>query len=671
MQKEKIKVPSGIRYISEWNEFNFSKFPSKCIINKQLPGCGFTEYCIRSNENIILCSPRKMLLKNKKDQHEFEVYLVVNELEKEVNIDKDLSKVDKTIIKDTIETSEEKNKNIYKKIYHEIEEYCIFRSVNGLPCKILVTYDSYRIVKEILEKLERFQYFYTIIDEFQSILHDSRFKSDTELSFLEYLKQSPTAYFVSATPMMDEYLEMLDEFKDLPYYELDWETEDPSRLIKPDLNSYVMRTVGEKASEIIQKYLNSDFEEIVVLRNGIPTRVISDEAVFYVNSVNHITSIIKKNNLTSEQCNILCSDTPDNLKKIQKRLGKKFVIGKVPLKGVKPKMFTFCTRTVYLGADFYSLCARSFIFSDSNIDSLAVDISEDLPQILGRQRLFENPWKNSANFYYRSICDYRKVSQEEFDKEIERKKRETESLLRSYSTSLDEDKLTLAERYQTLAKTQNYKDDYVAVNEYQGGVLIPVLNNLVLVNEIRAFQIQQYDYADRCSVFSTVHNKLTPDDISNQKVVEFLRIYKNLKTIYDKLKMLCEYGLSEVEIDIVLGQLNDSDEVKSYYTILKPEKLKNLYYNSTNIKKYLGIVTFSPELLVNTIHQNFNPGEKYSLSNLKVKLGDLYSSISYTAVPKANDILNYFEVKEYMTTEVVDGKKKRVRGYELLKRKDN
>ena len=671
MQKEKIKVPSGIRYISEWNEFNFSKFPSKCIINKQLPGCGFTEYCIRSNENIILCSPRKMLLKNKKDQHEFEVYLVVNELEKEVNIDKDLSKVDKTIIKDTIETSEEKNKNIYKKIYHEIEEYCIFRSVNGLPCKILVTYDSYRIVKEILEKLERFQYFYTIIDEFQSILHDSRFKSDTELSFLEYLKQSPTAYFVSATPMMDEYLEMLDEFKDLPYYELDWETEDPSRLIKPDLNSYVMRTVGEKASEIIQKYLNNDFEEIVVLRNGIPTRVISDEAVFSVNSVNHITSIIKKNNLTSEQCNILCSDTPDNLKKIQKRLGKKFVIGKVPLKGVKPKMFTFCTRTVYLGADFYSLCARSFIFSDSNIDSLAVDISEDLPQILGRQRLFENPWKNSANFYYRSICDYRKVSQEEFDKEIERKKRETESLLRSYSTSLDEDKLTLAERYQTLAKTQNYKDDYVAVNEYQGGVLIPVLNNLVLVNEIRAFQIQQYDYADRCSVFSTVHNKLTPDDISNQKVVEFLRIYKNLKTIYDKLKMLCEYGLSEVEIDIVLGQLNDSDEVKSYYTILKPEKLKNLYYNSTNIKKYLGIVTFSPELLVNTIHQNFNPGEKYSLSNLKVKLGDLYSSISYTAVPKANDILNYFEVKEYMTTEVVDGKKKRVRGYELLKRKDN
>ena len=161
------------------------------------------------------------------------------------------------------------------------------------------------------------------------------------------------------------------------------------------------------------------------------------------------------------------------------------------------------------------------------------------------------------------------------------------------------------------------------------------------------------------------------DDMVNQEVSEFLRVYTKLSTIHDKLKMLCEYGLSSDAIDIVLGQIADSDEIKSYYTTLGSSKLKSLSYNSTNIKKYLGIVTFSPELLVNTIHQNFNPGEKYSLSNLKVKLGDLYSSISYTAVPKANDILNYFEVKEYMTTEVVDGKKKRVRGYELLKRKNN
>mgnify|MGYP003181065453 CR=1 FL=1 len=677
MIRQKIVVPRGIRYISDWSEFNFNKFPGKCIINKQLPGCGFTEYCIRSNENVILCSPRKMLLKNKKDQHEFDVYLVVNEMDKESNIDKDLSKVDKNISIDlSIDQEISSNSEIYKRLYREIEEYCMSRSINGLPCKILVTYDSYRIVKDILEKLDRFYTFYTIVDEFQSILHDSRFKSDTELKFLEYLKQSPTAYFVSATPMMDEYLEMLDEFRDLPYYELDWYTEDPSRVIQPALDVFVMRSVGEKASEIIQKYLSGDFEEIVVLRNGVPTRIVSDEAVLYVNSVNHITSIIKKNNLTPEQCNILCSDTEDNKKKVQRRLGKRFTIGEVPLREEKPKMFTFCTRTVYLGADFYSECARSFIFSDSNIDSLAVDISEDLPQILGRQRLFRNPWKNSANFYYRSTANYREMKEEDFKKIIESKKKSTESLLFAYNAaSLENVRFELAKKYQKDAKASNYKDDYVAVNKIHtpdGNIILkPVSNNLVLVNEIRAFRIQQIDYKDRFTVFSTVHNTLTRDDIVNQEVSGFLKVYTGLTTIYDKLKLLCEYGLSQDTINIVLGQINDSDEIKSYYITLGPQRLKGMGYHITKIRKALGIVTFSDELLEATIYNEFKVGDKLVLSGIKDRLGYLYKSIGYDKTPKAKDLESYFEVK-LIYISILDettGKKKQTKGYELLKKK--
>ena len=339
-------------------------------------------------------------------------------------------------------------------------------------------------------------------------------------------------------------------------------------------------------------------------------------------------------------------------------------------------MFTFCTRTVYLGADFYSLCARSFIFSDSNIDSLAVDISEDLPQILGRQRLFENPWKNSATFYYRSTANYRRMSGEDFQKIIESKKGMTDSLLRAYSTSLYEDKFALAEKYQKDAKLSNYKDDYVAVNKIQtrdGNIILkPVLNNLVLVNEIRAFKIQQIDYKDRFTVFSTVHNTLTRDDIVNQEVSEFLKVYTGLNTIYDKLKLLCEYGLSSDAIDIVLGQINDSDEIKSYYTSLNPDRLKTLGYNVTRIKKELGIVTFSQELLEAKIYSEFKVGDKLTLSNIKDRLDYLYSSISYTATPKAKDLENYFKIKLIYVTvfDKITGKKKQTKGYELLSRKE-
>lgn len=675
MEKFNITVPKGIRYIGEWEDFRFNNFPAKCIINKQLPGCGFTEYCLRGPENIILCSPRKMLLKNKKDQHKFDVYLVVNSMETEVEVDKDLSKVNKnTSIDVGLEVDQvSNNSEIYKRLYREIEEYCISRSINGLPCKILVTYDSYRIVKDILEKLDRFYTFYTIVDEFQSILHDSRFKSDTELKFMNYLTQSPTAYFVSATPMMDEYLEMLDEFRDLPYYELDWSSADPSRIIQPALDVFVMRTVGEKASEVIQKYLSRDFEEIVVLRNGVPTRVVSDEAVLYVNSVNHITSIIKKNNLTPEQCNILCSDTPDNLKKIQRRLGKSFKIGEVPLEDEKPKMFTFCTRTVYLGADFYSKCARSFIFSDSNIDSLAVDISEDLPQILGRQRLLENPWKNSAVFYYRSTANYREMKADDFQKIIKDKQKSTENLLLAYNTTLDSVKFDLAKKYQLSAKSDVYKYDYVAVNKIQtrdGKIILkPVSNQLVLVNEIRAFRIQQIDYKDRFTVFSTVHNTLTRDDIVNQEVSEFLGIYTGLTTIYDKLKLLCEYGLSQDAIQIVLGQISDSDEIKSYYLSITPERLKALGYNVTRIKRELGIVIFSQNILESNIYSKFKEGDKIPLFEIKQKLDNIYKSINYDKVAKAKDLENYFNIKESSARVEINGVKKIVKIYNILSRK--
>ena len=675
MDKQKIVVPRGIRYIGEWRDFCFSNFSSKCIINKQLPGCGFTEYCIRGPENIILCSPRKMLLKNKKDQHIDDVYLVVNEMEKEVEVDKDLTKEPKNVKLEDIDIKKKDNSEIYQRLYNEISDYTYKRYLENKPAKILVTYDSYRIVKDILSKLNIFNKFITVVDEFQSILHDARFKSDTELGFLVHLQQSPTAYFVSATPMMDEYLEMLDEFKDLPYYELDWYSSDSTRIIKPSLKVLTMKSVGTKAEEIIQKYLSGDFEEIVVLRNKIPIKVVSDEAVFYVNSVNHITSIIKKNNLTPDQCNILCSDTPDNLKKIQRRLGKSFKIGEVPLENEKPKMFTFCTRTVYLGADFYSKCARSFIFSDSNIDSLAVDISEDLPQILGRQRLLENPWKNSAVFYYRSTANYREMKAEDFQKIIKDKQKSTENLLLAYNTTLDSVKFDLAKKYQLSAKSDVYKYDYVAVNKIQtrdGKIILkPVPNNLVLVNEIRAFRIQQIDYKDRFTVFSTVHNTLTRDDIVNQEVSEFLGIYIGLTTIYDKLKLLCEYGLSQDAIQIVLGQISDSDEIKSYYLSITPERLKALGYNVTRIKRELGIVTFSQDILESNIYSKFKEGDKIPLFEIKQKLDNIYKSINYDKVAKAKDLENYFNIKESSARVEINGAKKIVKIYNILSRKDN
>lgn len=124
------------------------------------------------------------------------------------------------------------------------------------------------------------------------------------------------------------------------------------------------------------------------------------------------------------------------------------------------------------------------------------------------------------------------------------------------------------------------------------------------------------------------------DDIVNREVSEFLKVYIGLNTIHDKLKMLCEYGLSSDAIDIVLGQIADSDEIKSYYTTLGSSKLKSLSYNSAKIKNHLGVVTFSQELLESSIYSEFKVGDKITLSDIKSRLEVLYKSINYDKVAK-------------------------------------
>ena len=156
------------------------------------------------------------------------------------------------------------------------------------------------------------------------------------------------------------------------------------------------------------------------------------------------------------------------------------------------------------------------------------------------------------------------------------------------------------------------------------------------------------------------------DDIVNHEVSEFLKVYTGLNTIYDKLKLLCEYGLSQDAIQIVLGQIADSDEIKSYYTTLGPDRLRALSYSKTFIKKELNIVTFSQDLLEKSMYLEFKEGDKLSLVDIKTKLTNIYDSISYDRKAKATDLENYFEVKK-CTINFPD---KRVNGLEIIKKKE-
>ena len=670
----KLDVPAGCRYVSEIEGFKIYDFPH--ILNKQIPGCGFTEYCIdplKNSENVVLCSPRKILLQNKHGQHPDTTYLVVNDYDSDPSTDKDLTKQEKSkydpykvVDPEKVRKEKKDKEDFFKRLTKEITGYITDCRFNDKPVKILVTYDSFRIVKDIIQHNFNDMDYRVVIDEFQSIFTDSKFKSDTELQFVKSVQGIQKVCYVSATPMMIKYLEMLEEFKNLPYYELDWEALEPGRVSRPTLYVKNLVSVYTEVKPIIKSYLEGKFEyRYVKQEGGEVEKIESKEAVFYVNSVNNITSIIKRAGLTPEQVNILVANTPDNTKKIHKRIGKGFNIGTVPLRDEPRKMFTFCTRTVYLGADFYSNNARSFVVSDANIDTLAVDISLDLPQILGRQRLIENPWRNEATLFFKPIKGANKKPEEVFNKKIEEKERKSLSLLSSYDQVAAENKGDLSEAYETIATLEHYKKNYVAVNKVfiAGGVkLVPVVNNLVKVSEVRAYEMQQTDYANRFTVFSMI-KKIGTADIDNEVVEEFLNRYEGIKSKKDKLKFLCEQaGLPE--FDIIVDNVS-TKRFKEYVTVLGVDECRSVGYKIEELNKKLSIRSFDKNLLKEKIYETFKVGNSYTRSGIKEILAGIYKEIGYKATAKASDLDNYFEYKKGLVTV----NNKRVSSFKLINKK--
>ena len=369
-----------------------------------------------------------------------------------------------------------------------------------------------------------------------------------------------------------------------------------------------------------------------------------------------------------DNTNVLCARTSENQKKIRKAFGLGRTdlggIGEVPIEGETHKMFTLCTRTVYLGADFYSTNARSVILSDANIDCLAVDITLDLPQILGRQRLLSNPWKNRAELYFKTSLKLE--TPESFVKKVQEKKGKTESLLSIYKKGDNFEKHNLAETYQKMAKAFNYKDDYVAVNTRGGKDLFPVFNDLVMISEFRAYEIHQIDYKDRFTVFNALREE---ENNFTDEVENFLRQFESFGQFTDKMKFLCESGFIGRDLDDILNCVPMI--FKNYYITLGPDKIRNLQYkNSVLSAEYERIKNNQQNSsnLEELIYSVFQIGEKYLKSDIKNMLSDIYNKSEIKLTAKATDLEKYFEVRAGKITNKITGKRDHY--YEILKKKE-
>lgn len=644
MNKQIINVPPGIRFMSDWPGIN-DMFPRhKHILNKQVPGCGFTEWALTCPGNLVLCSPRNMLILNKWEQHKDTVFRVCGTgvYDMDIEVDRDLQATGRnaTIAPPEQEATEEEYISFTKDLSVQLVEYFKAMDEQERPYKILVTYDSFRILKDVLSHFQVLGSFQIIVDEFQTIFTDSRFKSTTELEFVGVLGDIEKVCFVSATPMMEEYLDMLEEFKDLPYYQLDWAALDMARIIKPTLKVRMVNSIYQPVTKIIESYKSGNYETYM---DPVKGKILSKEAMIYVNSVRNIIGIIKRLKLAPEEVNILCANTDMNQKRIRTKLGAKFKIGRVPLANEPRKMFTLCTRTVYLGADFHSDNARTFIISDANLETLAVDISLDLPQILGRQRNTENPWKNTAEFYYKPFIKAGETK-EVFEKRIQQKLEFSDRVLNIFKiTDKTKDKDVLIAMVGDRVRSMNYKNDYVGINKHAGSQPVLQINNLVLSAERRAYDIQQVDYRDRFSVFSSI-NTVTGiyDDKISDEINSLMEAVNMAETIREKLKIIFEFPVSNESRRYVINNVGDFS-LKPYLQF-NPADLRACGYNITKIRQKFNMAHYDWNDINKAILSSFKPGDRLANSEIKKIIAGIYEKHGYPGKAKAIDISKWFEV---------------------------
>ena len=302
-------VEKQYNYLSEIPNF---KLPSKVLINKGKVGCGGTTVALTDNRDTIVCVPFVNLIKNKCKQNK-EVLGVYSG----VTVDK---------INEYVET-------------HKIK-------------KIMCTYDQLPRLASVVG----YNYF-LLVDELHLLFLQYIFRDTAIRGVLNEYKNFKDWAFLTATPIESEF--MLDELKDIPVYDIEWESkrEITVEAIKCD-------SVKSTIASIIEKFLNNEIE---------------GNAHIFVNSVKFIATMIKYFDFEETQCRAIWSKNNKEYKNYCAGIPNSDTLS-------KPKKINFYTSTCFEGCDLYDEDGKIFIVSDSSKAQTLLDISTSIRQIAGRIR---------------------------------------------------------------------------------------------------------------------------------------------------------------------------------------------------------------------------------------------------------------------------------------------
>jgi len=634
MTRYELKVPENVNYLSDWQDFDSYLPNGKVILNKSICGCGCTEAYLTNDMPVILVSPRKELINCKVSKP--------NRIRPLHYFDRSRKGVD---IKESIA---------------QLWNYLSCQDAGFIP-KLIVTYDSLKIVVDFLTRKDLIQPFSIIVDEFPCIFTDAKLKGLVELTMIRRINSLPNhVVFISATPIKDIYLDETPEFCNVPIVTLIWPQHryEQIRLVRQ-----IMRSTRDACGKVIKDFYANGFFKSTMVDDKAR---FSMEALFFLNSLNDIIAIIKKFKLTPDDALIICADDDKNRLKL-KELG--FEIGHAYNEyeyKTENKPFTFITKASFEGTDFYSDCSSTYIFADPGIESLSLDISIDLPQIAGRCRTEWNPFRNEITYFYKT-SEIRDI--DAFEQKVNQRINETNNFLNKYGTTQD---YSLLSKLRNAQEVEKYKNDYIDVTETiddTGEVVMSIEGNIYAkLADLRGIEILRAQYNSNFSVFVTllksgfstsnpyngchgnILNKFCSKFFSDNNYQRRMRLYAEFIEQNPSLKGEIE-AIPQIPMDY-----------KSTYNTLSKDRLKALGYREKAIKDEINEKKAFLKIQ-NALSNVLTSGNKYSSSELKLIIQKVYDDLKIIKTAKGTDIEKYYPSAQNVSITDSDGKRKK--GYKV------
>lgn len=598
---EYIQAPEGETLVSEF----LTTLPLG-ILNKKRTGCGATSVALENHENVVVCCPTVQLIKNKVSQYPntrcpYKIFGVIAGVKQ-----------------------------------NDIRDY--ITQCRGIqPVKIMVTYDSFSKVKEVIE--EDINNYKIVVDEYQELLDACVYREQPILNLLNQLKDLSNVTYLSATPIPINYRP--DELIGLVEHEIVWQEDErviPHRFKTDKPYALVVN--------MIQKH-----------KQGFPLEVGNNrvqEYFFFLNSVTAIKDIIDKAGLTNDEIKVICANNINNERKLEN----------IPIGDLSSpnKTFTFCTKTVFCGADFHSESGLAVVVSSWTNKSTMLDIATDIQQIAGRIRTQENPFKNIVLHIYSTSLSCQ--TQSEFDTWLNERIQSAQSLIDAYNNLTNEaQRKSITERIRI-----NDKEELALYDDEINQVKI----NTLKVNHFK-YKFESIDNVYRNGMSLRDAYLRAGNDLSVaqqwEQVISDYTFNMNGTACFETLYL--EY-LSEKENARNMGGITDrtreiesrNDLVALANKYLTPEKVRALRYNSTDVRNAVHFeLPDTQTALKSALRESFIEGGTYTNDDAKTLYQETLNRLQIRKKATVTELRDrYFETSN--TKQTIDGKRKN--GFRIL-----